>query len=79
MTQIPLSQLQLGEKGTVSGFALDAETRQRLGEMGLTKGTDCTLVRVAPLGDPIEITVRGYRLSLRKSEARGVLVVFASN
>jgi Fe2+ transport system protein FeoA len=42
--------------------------------MGLTKGVECTLVRIAPMGDPIEIMVRGYRLSLRKSEASGVLI-----
>jgi ferrous iron transport protein A len=74
MTPAPLSTLQLGEKGTVSGFELDSETRQRLSEMGLTKGVVCTLVRIAPMGDPIEIMVRGYRLSLRKSEASGVLI-----
>ena len=74
MTPIPLSNLQLGEKGTVCSFDLDSETRQRLSEMGLTKGAECRLVRVAPLGDPIEIMVRGYRLCLRKNEARGVLM-----
>ena len=74
MMPAPLSTLRLGEKGTVSGFALDSETRQRLSEMGLTKGVECTLVRIAPMGDPIEIMVRGYRLSLRISEAGGVLI-----
>ena len=42
--------------------------------MGLTVGTECTVVRYAPLGDPIEIRVRGYHLSLRQSEAAGVSV-----
>jgi len=74
MTPTPLSTLHLGEKGIISGFELDPETRQRLSEMGLTKGVECTLVRIAPMGDPIEIMVRGYRLSLRKSEAVGVLI-----
>jgi ferrous iron transport protein A len=74
MTPTPLSNLQLGEKGVVSSFELDSETRQRLSEMGLTKGVECMLVRIAPMGDPIEIMVRGYRLSLRKSEAGGVLI-----
>ncbi len=49
----------------------------RLREMGVLPGTKITLVRVAPLGDPIEIKVRGYNLSLRKSEAAHVLVEVA--
>ncbi len=46
----------------------------RLLEMGLTSGTNIRLVRVAPLGDPIELAVRGYRLSVRKSEAAAVMI-----
>jgi Fe2+ transport system protein FeoA len=42
--------------------------------MGLTKGSLCKLVRFAPLGDPLEVEIRGYRLSLRKAEAEGVLI-----
>ena len=64
----------VGERGRVSGFELLPELRQRLLEMGLTKGAVCTLVRFAPLGDPLEVEVRGYRLSLRKAEAEGVLL-----
>ena len=48
--------------------------RQRLLEMGLTKGSSVEFIRTAPMGDPIEILVRGYRLSLRKQEAESVLV-----
>jgi ferrous iron transport protein A len=48
--------------------------RQRLLEMGLTKGTNVELIRFAPMGDPIEISVRGYRLSLRRVEAESVIV-----
>lgn len=70
----PLSQLAIGGKGRVAAFNLAAETRLRLNEMGITRGAECTLVRVAPLGDPIEVKVRGYHLSLRKSEAQGVLL-----
>ena len=53
---------------------LSARTFVRLREMGLVSGTRVTLVRTAPLGDPIEIKLRGYHLTLRKSEAEHVLV-----
>jgi Fe2+ transport system protein FeoA len=69
-----LSTLPLGQKGRVLGFALPPEQRQRLLEMGLTVGAQFEVVRFAPLGDPLEIKVRGYHLSLRKNEAAGVLV-----
>ncbi len=70
-----LSTLQPGERGTVDHVdAVSAATRMRLMEMGITAGTDVELVRLAPMGDPIEISVRGYRLSLRKSEAANVHV-----
>ena len=48
--------------------------RQRLLEMGLTKGSRVQLLRIAPMGDPIEVSLRGYRLSLRKVEASAVIV-----
>jgi ferrous iron transport protein A len=69
-----LASLAEGERGRISGYSLPADLRQRLQEMGLTKGMTCTLVRFAPLGDPLELEVRGYRLSLRKAEAEGVLI-----
>ncbi len=69
-----LSSLTIGQRGRVAGFTIPAEQRQRLLEMGLTIGAECEVVRFAPLGDPMEIKVRGYHLSLRKSEAAGVQV-----
>jgi Fe2+ transport system protein FeoA len=69
-----LSALGIGEKARVLGFDLPPEHRQRLLEMGLTVGAECEVVRFAPMGDPIDIKVRGYQLSLRKKEASGVLV-----
>ena len=69
-----LGALPLGQKGRVLGFNLPPEQRQRLLEMGLTVGAAFEVVRFAPLGDPMDIKVRGYHLSLRKSEASGVLV-----
>ena len=69
-----LSALKIGEKARVLGFELPPEHRQRLLEMGLTVGAECEIVRFAPLGDPIDIKVRGYHLSLRKKEASGVRI-----
>lgn len=69
-----LSDLDLGESAQIDRLDGSAEIRMRLLEMGLTRGTMVRLVRVAPLGDPIELAVRGYRLSVRKSEAAAVLV-----
>ena len=64
-----------GESAEITGFAQgDAGYRKRILEMGLTKGTRITIVKKAPLGDPVEITVRGYQLSLRKEEAAILLL-----
>ena len=70
-----LSALKIGEKARVLGFDLLPEHRPRILEMGLTVGAEFEVVRFAPLGDPIDIKVRGYHLSLRKKEASGVRVV----
>lgn len=65
-----LSDLSRGDRGVVSGFTDTASVyRAKLLSMGLTPGADITVVRYAPMGDPIEIEVRGYRLSLRRQEA----------
>ena len=73
MSVVSLDNLVPGEKGTIQSIVTPAAgLRQRLMEMGLTKGTRVELIRLAPLGDPIEILVRGYRLSLRKEEAGSV-------
>jgi ferrous iron transport protein A len=68
---VSLSQLPAGASALVREFP---NTLLRLREMGLLAGTRVTLIRTAPLGDPIEIKVRGYYLTLRKSEADLVLV-----
>jgi len=67
-----LSVLPLGQKARVTGFDLPPEQHQRLLEMGLTVGAQFEVIRFAPMGDPIDIKVRGYHLSLRKNEAAGV-------
>ncbi len=70
----PLTALALGATGTVAEIKLAPENRPRLMEMGLLVGTQVELVRFAPLGDPVEIKVRGYNLTLRKHEAEQILV-----
>lgn len=70
----PLSSLGLGRSGTVAEIKLPPDSRPRLMEMGLLVGTKIELVRFAPLGDPVEIKVRGYNLTLRKQEANQIFV-----
>ena len=71
---LPLSSLKVGSAGTVTAIKIPPENRGRLLEMGLLVGTPVELVRFAPLGDPMEIKVRGYNLSLRKHEAEQIWV-----
>jgi ferrous iron transport protein A len=76
MARITLNSLLPGEHGIIERVDSAASSvRQRLLEMGLTKGTDIEIIRFAPMGDPIEISVRGYRLSLRRVEAESVSVL----
>ena len=70
----PLTSLSVGSVGTVTQINVPPENRGRLLEMGLLVGTPVELVRFAPLGDPLEIKVRGYHLTLRKHEAEQVFV-----
>jgi Fe2+ transport system protein FeoA len=74
MDELTLSDIAIGASGRVKNFGLSADMQRRLMEMGLTRGAQFRIVRLAPLGDPIEICVRGYHLSLRREEARGVFV-----
>ncbi|MCH8921826.1 MAG: ferrous iron transport protein A [Planctomycetes bacterium] len=69
-----LAQLDVGERARVVGVRGGDEISQRLLEMGLTPGVEISLLGRALLGDPIEIEVRGYRLSVRRSEAERVEV-----
>jgi ferrous iron transport protein A len=66
---ILLSQMTVGQQGIVYDFACEDEDSERVEEMGLTPGEPIEIVRYAPLGDPIEVKIRGYLLSLRKQEA----------
>lgn len=69
-----LSELSVGASAVVRDFPKSGAAFVRLREMGLLVGTRVTLVRTAPLGDPLEIKVRGYHLTLRKTEAEHVVV-----
>ncbi|RHK06375.1 ferrous iron transport protein A [Enterococcus casseliflavus] len=69
-----LDQLQVGECGKVNQIAAKGAVRRRLMDMGLTKNVHLEVVKLAPLGDPMEIRLRGYELSLRKQEAALVFV-----
>ena len=64
-----LSELQKGESGKVTKVNGEGAIRRRLFDMGITPGTEVMMRKKAPLGDPIEITLRGYELTLRKAEA----------
>lgn len=70
----PLTSLEVGATATVTEIKVAPENRPRLMEMGLLIGTPVELIRFAPLGDPVEIKVRGYHLTLRKHEAEQIWV-----
>ncbi len=73
--EITINDLKCGEQAKVIGFVKGAKQyRHKLLAMGLTPGTVFELARIAPLGDPIEINVRGYALSLRKNEAEAMQI-----
>lgn len=69
-----LDNFLVGEKGTVKVVNGEGRVRRRLFDMGITNGAEIYLRKKAPLGDPIEITVRGYELTLRKSEAKCIVM-----
>ena len=70
-----LQDMTVGETGTVSGYVKGTTLyREKLLSMGLTKGTQFVVARVAPMGDPVEIRLRGFALTLRKEEASALLV-----
>jgi len=72
MTIAKLKDLKPGQKGKVLKINVRGETNKRIVEMGVTPGAVVEVERVAPLGDPINIKVKGYHLSLRKDEAEGI-------
>ena len=69
-----LKQTKIGSTVKVIKLHGEGAVKRRIMDMGITKGVDVTVRKVAPLGDPIEITVRGYELSLRKADAEMIEV-----
>lgn len=69
-----LRDVQIGDTVKVVKLHGEGAVKRRIMDMGLTKGVDVSVRKVAPLGDPIEITVRGYELSLRKADAETIEV-----
>jgi len=69
-----LNQLKPGERATIVKVGGEGAVRRRILDMGVVSGAAIEVVRVAPLGDPLEFRVKGYNLSLRKSEAQNVQV-----
>lgn len=67
--QKTLDTFEIGEKGLVKAVAGEGKIKRRLFDMGITPGAEIFMRKKAPLGDPIEVTVRGYELTLRKTEA----------
>ena len=70
-----LGDLKPGQEGTVVSIGEKGPIRRRIMDMGVTPGTLVKVIKVAPLGDPVEITVRGYELSIRKSDAEMIEVI----
>lgn len=70
-----LKDVKPGETVTVQKLMGEGALKRRIMDMGVTKGTEIFVRKVAPLGDPVEVTVRGYELSIRKNEAENIEVV----
>ena len=69
-----LKDVAVGDSAIVKRLSGEGALKRRIMDMGVTKGVEVFVRKVAPLGDPIEVTVRGYELSLRKAEAENILV-----
>ncbi len=67
-----LCDFAAGERGVIKSVGGEGRVRRRLFDMGVTPGAEVALVKRAPLGDPVEVTIRGYQLTLRKTEAQCV-------
>lgn len=69
-----LREVSCGETVTVKKLSGEGPVKRRIMDMGITKGVTVYVRKVAPLGDPVEVTVRGYELSLRKADAEMIVV-----
>lgn len=78
--KVTLKEMAVGDTGVVAGYAKGSTAyREKLLAMGLTRGTEFVVERIAPMGDPVEIQVRGFSLSLRKVEASALMVERGNN
>ncbi|MEA3328579.1 MAG: FeoA family protein [Candidatus Omnitrophota bacterium] len=73
----PLKELKSGEKGKITKVSGEGLIRRRILDMGVIPGSEIEMQRAAPLGDPIEVKIKGYHLSLRKNEAANIYVEIA--
>ena len=69
-----LNKFSVGERGVISSVSGEGRIRRRLFDMGVTPGAEVVLRKKAPLGDPVEVTIRGYELTLRMAEAACVIM-----
>lgn len=69
-----LKELKPGEKGVIKKITGEGAVKRRLMDMGVTRGAEVLVRKVAPLGDPIEVNIRGYELTFRKTEAGNIMV-----
>ena len=69
-----LKELKPGDKGVIIKIMGEGAIKRRLMDMGVTRGAEVMVRKVAPLGDPIEVNIRGYELTFRKSEAENIFV-----
>ena len=76
---IPLLELSVGRAARIAQPAPGDEISRRLGDLGFVPGTELSIVRRAPFGDPIELEIRGYRLCLRAEQVRGLRVIPAAS
>ena len=74
MNEVTLDRLKMGQQCKVKKVSSCGSIKKRFLDMGLLPGVEIRVVRVAPLGDPVEIVVRGYNLSLRREEARQIII-----
>ena len=70
----PLSELAVGQAGVVLGFKYENNMTDRLMQLGIIEGVQIEVIRVAPSGDPIELDIAGYALSMRKTDAEIVVI-----
>ncbi|MBU8902387.1 MAG: ferrous iron transport protein A [Victivallales bacterium] len=72
--QKPLSLMEPGEKGKIISISHKMRSYKKFADLGIVKGTSLSMERIAPLGDPIEVKIKGYSLSFRKEEALNITV-----